>query len=45
MLRVRGHGLKDNQGRSGDLMVRVQAQLPDTVSPELMAAIQRETHG
>ena len=45
MLRVRGHGLKDNQNRAGDLMIRTQAQLPDSVSPELMAAIQREiTH-
>lgn len=45
MLRVRGHGLKDAQGRAGDLMVRVQAQMPESISPELMAAIQRETHG
>jgi DnaJ-class molecular chaperone len=44
-MRVRGHGLTDAQNRAGDLMVRVQAQLPETVSPELMAAIQRETHG
>lgn len=42
MLRVRGHGLRDTQGRAGDLMVRVQAKLPEQVSPELMAAIQRE---
>ena len=45
MLRVRGHGLRDAQNRTGDLMVRVQAQLPESVSAELMAAIQRETHG
>jgi curved DNA-binding protein len=45
LLRVRGHGLKDAHGRIGDLMVRVQAQLPEKVSPELMAAIQRETSG
>jgi DnaJ-class molecular chaperone len=45
VMRVRGHGLTDAQNRAGDLMVRVQAQLPETVSPELMAAIQRETHG
>ena len=45
MLRVRGHGLRDSSNRTGDLMVRVQAKLPDQISPELMAAIQRETHG
>jgi len=45
MLRVRGFGLRDSQGRAGDLMVRAQAQLPESVSPELMAAIQQEVGG
>ena len=40
-LRLRGHGLRNNQGQVGDLLVRVVAQLPDTIHPDLVAAIQK----
>jgi DnaJ-class molecular chaperone len=39
-LRLRGHGLRDQKGNSGDLLVRLQAQLPKKVAPELAQAIQ-----
>ena len=42
LLRVRGRGLPDRLGTRGDMLVRLQAQLPSTVSPELMAAIKQE---
>jgi DnaJ-class molecular chaperone len=42
MLRARGRGLPDRAGTRGDLLVRLQATLPDSVSPELMAAITQE---
>lgn len=47
-LRLRGRGLPPTTipgnagGPPGDLYVRVQARIPTTVSPELLAAIQRE---
>lgn len=44
MLRCRGRGLSGRRGESGDLMIRVQAQIPTEISPELMAQIQAETH-
>ena len=43
-LRCRGRGLRGRAGETGDLMVRVQAQIPADISPELMAQIQSETH-
>ena len=39
-LRLRGRGLTNRNGTTGDIMVRVQAFVPDSVSPELLAAIQ-----
>ena len=42
LLRARGRGLPDRSGNIGDLLVRLQAQLPASVSPELMAAITQE---
>lgn len=41
LLRVRGHGLT-RDGQRGDMLVRVMAQMPSTVSPELQAMIQQE---
>ena len=47
-LRLRGRGLPPTTipgnagGPPGDLYVRVQARIPTTISPELLAAIQRE---
>ena len=42
MLRARGRGVPDRAGTRGDLLVRLQATLPASVSPELMAAITQE---
>jgi len=42
LLRARGRGVPDRAGTRGDLLVRLQATLPDSVSPELMAAIKQE---
>ena len=43
-LRLRGRGLRNRQGEVGDLFVRLQARLPDTISPELLSQI-AQTHG
>jgi molecular chaperone DnaJ len=43
LLRARGRGLPDRTGNRGDMLVRVQARLPDKISPELLAAIQQES--
>jgi molecular chaperone DnaJ len=42
LLRVRGRGLPDRSGHVGDMLVRVVSKLPEKISPELMAAIQKE---
>jgi curved DNA-binding protein len=42
LLRIRGRGLMDRSGQTGDMLVRTVARLPEKVSPELMAAIQKE---
>jgi len=39
-LRLRRRGLTNRNGTTGDIMVRVQAFVPDSISPELLAAIQ-----
>jgi curved DNA-binding protein len=41
MLRMRGRGLRQRQGPAGDLIVRIQAQIPTDIDPDLMAAIER----
>jgi molecular chaperone DnaJ len=43
LLRVRGRGLTDRNGQSGDMLVRLIAKIPTNISPELMAAIQKES--
>lgn len=42
-LRLRGGGLRDRDGRQGDLYIRLQARLPDHIAPEILSAIQQ--HG
>lgn len=41
VLRMRNQGLRDQQGRQGDLHVRLSARVPQPVKPELLAAIQQ----
>ena len=36
VLRLRGRGLVDRAGRTGDLLVRVQARIPETIPQELL---------
>jgi len=40
-LRLRGRGIRDRKGAVGDLFVRLQAQLPSSITPELAEAIQQ----
>lgn len=40
-LRLRGRGLQDRSGTTGDLFVKLHAQLPRKITPELVAAIQQ----
>lgn len=40
-LRLRGRGLQDRKGAVGDLFVRLHAQLPGSITPELAEAIQQ----
>jgi curved DNA-binding protein len=42
LLRVRGRGLADRNGKIGDMLVRMIARVPNKISPELLAAIQKE---
>ncbi len=42
VLRVRGHGVTDRQNCRGDMMVKIQARIPATISNELLAAIKQE---
>lgn len=42
LLRARGRGFPDRSGNLGDMLVRVQAEIPTQISPELLAAIQAE---
>lgn len=39
-LRLRGRGLTNRAGTTGDILVRVQAFVPESISPELLEAIQ-----
>jgi DnaJ-class molecular chaperone len=43
LLRARGRGLPDRSGKIGDMMVRIQAEIPTKISEELLAAIQLES--
>ncbi len=39
-LRLRSQGLRDQSGQKGDLMVLIQTEIPKTIAPEIIAAIQ-----
>ena len=41
VMRLKGQGLRDRAGRTGDIMVRVQAQIPENIPPEIIDAIQK----
>ena len=41
VLRLKAQGLRDRAGRIGDIMVRVQAQIPENIPPEIIDAIQK----
>ena len=38
-LRLRGQGLKDRAGNTGDIFVKIQASIPDNIAPEILDAI------
>ena len=40
-LRLKSQGLRDRTGQTGDIMVRVQAQIPENIPPEIIDAIQK----
>ena len=41
VMRLRGHGLSNSHGQRGDVMIRLQAELPVTIAPEILAAIEQ----
>jgi curved DNA-binding protein len=41
-LRIKGRGLPDRSGNRGDMLVKMATRIPHKISPELMAAIQKE---
>lgn len=41
ILRIRNQGIRDRQGRTGDIMIRIDVKIPDNISPELIAAIKQ----
>lgn len=41
LIRLRGHGLRDRSGNTGDLMIRVVPTIPKTIRPELLEAIEK----
>jgi len=43
LLRARGRGLPDRSGNLGDMMIRIQAEIPKQIPEELLAAIQAES--
>lgn len=41
LLRLRGHGIPQNNGSTGDLFIRVNPVIPKDIDPDLLAAIQK----
>lgn len=42
MLRLKGQGLSNRRGHTGDLLVKVQAEIPNNISPELLEMIKNQ---
>jgi DnaJ-class molecular chaperone len=42
LLRARGRGFPDRSGTRGDMLIRMQAEIPTQIPEELLAAIQQE---
>lgn len=42
VLRLRGQGLRDRESRVGDIMVKIQARLPENIPPELTELIRQQ---
>jgi molecular chaperone DnaJ len=42
LLRIRGRGLPDRNSQNGDMLVRIHTRIPSKISPELLAAVQKE---
>jgi DnaJ-class molecular chaperone len=42
-LRLKSQGLRDQAGHRGDLMVHIQTEIPTTIAPEIITAIQNHT--
>jgi molecular chaperone DnaJ len=43
LLRARGRGFPDRNGSTGDMLVRIHAEIPTQISEELLSAIQQES--
>jgi DnaJ-class molecular chaperone len=39
LMRLKDKGLRNQQGKTGDFLIRVQAKMPSTISEELLALI------
>lgn len=42
ILRLKGQGLPNRRGQTGDLLVKVQGEIPDDISPELLEMIKNQ---
>lgn len=42
-VRLRGRGLKNNVGAQGDMLVQLQARIPDHIDPELLSLIEKNS--
>lgn len=41
VFRLRGKGIRDRQGRVGDIIIKINAVIPDNIEPELIDAIKK----
>lgn len=44
VIRLRGHGITDRHGHSGDLLIRLQCSIPRSIAPPLLDAIKQYGH-